>query len=324
MKAAQNKVYNATSGGIFYIRNNYIDYNMRPGKHYTITGNKIYEYGFLGVFVLLKFILQYILINPVYDLHRDEYLHLDQGKHVSWGYISVPPFTSWISQIIIWLGNSVYWVKFFPALFGAMTIVVVWFTIQELKGKLFAQLLGATALTFSVILRINILYQPNSLDILFWTLFYFGVIKYINSENKKWIWLVSIIFAFGFLNKYNIVFLLLGLLPALLLSRYRIIFLKRQLFFSMLLAFLIIVPNLWWQFQNDFPFYHHLKTLADTQLVNVNRGAFLKTQLIFFYNSIFILVAGFMAFYVYKPFSKYRLFSWAFIFTISLFLYFKA
>ena len=30
-------------------------------------------------FIALKFILQYILISPAYDLQRDEYLHIEQA-----------------------------------------------------------------------------------------------------------------------------------------------------------------------------------------------------------------------------------------------------
>jgi hypothetical protein len=51
----------------------------------------------IAVFIAIlsiKLALQFLLINPVYDLQRDEYLHLDQGKHLAWGYISVPPVTS--------------------------------------------------------------------------------------------------------------------------------------------------------------------------------------------------------------------------------------
>ena len=33
----------------------------------------------LGFFIA-KFLLQYYLIIPIYDLHRDEYLHLDQAE----------------------------------------------------------------------------------------------------------------------------------------------------------------------------------------------------------------------------------------------------
>ena len=51
-------------------------------------------------FIILKFVLQYLLISPDYDLQRDEYLHLDQAHHLAWGYLSVPPVTSWFSYLI--------------------------------------------------------------------------------------------------------------------------------------------------------------------------------------------------------------------------------
>src|SRR5215203_4296615 len=124
-------------------------------------------------FIIVKILFQYFLINPEYDLHRDEYLHLDQGDHLAWGYLSVPPVTSWISFVIKLLGDSVFLIKFFPAAFGALTLVLVWKTIEELKGSLFALIMGATAVLFSVLLRLNILYQPNSLDVLCWTAFYY-------------------------------------------------------------------------------------------------------------------------------------------------------
>ena len=92
----------------------------------------------LCFFILVKFVLQYFAIDSGYELHRDEYLHLDIGKHLAWGYSSVPPVTAWISYLIHQLGNSVLLIKFFPTLFGGLTILVVWKTIEELKGNFFA------------------------------------------------------------------------------------------------------------------------------------------------------------------------------------------
>lgn len=230
----------------------------------------------LCAFVLLKFTIQYFLIHPVFDLQRDEYLHLDLGKHLAWGYTSVPPVTSWISTIILWLGNSVFWVKFFPALFGALTLVAVWKIIEELKGGLFALILGATAVTFSVLFRLNTLFQPNSLDVLCWTLLYYTLIKYINTSNMKWLWALAVIFAIGFLNKYSIVFLAAGLFPALLLTEHRTLFTQRSVYISAALVLLLISPNLYWQYQHDFLVFKHMEELRRTQLVNVNRLDFLK------------------------------------------------
>ena len=275
-------------------------------------------------FVILKFILQYFAIDSEYELHRDEFLHLDLGKHLAWGYQSVPPVTAWISYIIILLGNSVFWVKFFPALFGALTIVVVWKTVETLGGNWFALILGAVSVTFSVLLRINTLYQPNSLEFLSWTLLFYSVVKYISSENNKWIWLAALFFVIGFLNKYNISFLLAGLIPALLLSEHRKIFLNKHFYLAFLAAILVISPNLVWQYQNGLPVVNHLETLANTQLINVNRFDFLKEQSLFFSGSIFVIIIAFISFFSHTPFKKYRLFFWSYIFTIAIYFYLKA
>ncbi len=278
----------------------------------------------LAGFIIAKFVLQYILISPEYDLHRDEYLHLDQGRHLAWGYISVPPLTSWIAWLIKLFGNGYFWIKFFPALFGAFTMLIVWKTIEALKGNLFALVLASLALLVSVILRINILFQPNSMDIFFWTALYFTLVKYINSGNTKWFFVTAFVIGFGILSKYNIIFLLLGLLPAVLLTGHRKILLDKNFYISIGIAFIIVLPNIIWQYQNNFPTINQLRELSDTQLVNVKRSDFIKEQLLFFFSSIFIIIAAFIAFFFYQPFKKYRLFFWSYCFTLAMFIFLKA
>jgi len=275
-------------------------------------------------FLAIKFLLQYLLLSPEYDLQRDEYLHLDQANHLAWGYLSVPPFTSWTSYIIQLLGNSIFWIKFFPAAYGALTMYIVWKAIEELNGNLFALILGSTCVLFSALLRLNTLYQPNSFDVLSWTALYFVALRYFKEENTKWLFIGACIFAVGFLNKYNIVFLLIGFIPALLLTRQRKIFAQPKLYLATVLGLVIILPNLFWQFNNHFPVFHHLKKLAETQLVNVNRMEFLKNQLLFFIGSILVIMSSLYALLVYKPFKPYRSFFWSMFFTLAVFIYFKA
>ena len=274
-------------------------------------------------FFLLKLVFQQLLIHPAYDLQRDEYLHLNQGKHLAWGYISVPPVTSWISWLIHLLGSGEFWVKFFPVLFGTLTIVVVWKIIEELNGNLFARVIGSLALLFSVLLRINLLYQPNSLDIFFWTLTYFTIIKYINTSNARWLYAAAIAIGFGFLSKYNIAFLVIGLLIGLLLNQ-RKIFKERSLYLAALIVFIIIFPNILWQIKNDFPTLHQLNELSSSQLVNVKRIDFVKEQVLYFINSIFIIIIALAGFLFFAPFKKYRFVLWSYIIVISLYLFLKA
>jgi hypothetical protein len=282
------------------------------------------HYFILLLFIIAKFILQYSLISPEYELHRDEYLHLDQGNHLAWGYLSVPPVNSWFAWLIKILGGSVFWVKFFPALFGALTIVVVWKIIEELQGSLYAKILASTGILLSVLLRLNMLFQPTSLEVLLWTLIYYALIKYFNSEKVKWLYAAAVIFGIGFLNKYNIVFSVLGIIPAILLTKQRKIFLQPHLYSAGLLALLIMLPNLLWQYHNHFPVIHHMKELADRQLVHVDRFDFFKSQILFFIGSVFVIIAGFYALMFYKPFEKFKTFFWMYLITIGLFLFFKA
>jgi hypothetical protein len=275
-------------------------------------------------FIVLKFVLQYILISPAYDLQRDEYLYLDQANHLAWGYLSVPPLTSWISAIIVFFGNSVFWIKFFPALFGALTILVVWKTIEELNGNLFALILGATSILFSVLLRLNTLFQPNSMDVLCWTTFYFVAIKYMKTEKPWWLFAGAIVFAIGFLNKYNIVFLLIGMVPAILITGQRKLLFQKEMYSAIALALLLILPNLLWQYKNQLPVVHHLRELSDTQLVNVTRWVFLKSQLFFFIGSLFVIAAAIYALLFYKPFKRYKSFFYALFFTLFVFICFRA
>lgn len=271
-----------------------------------------------------KIILQFILINPAYDLQRDEFLHLDQGKHLAWGYISVPPVTSWFSWLINLLGGGVFWVKFFPALFGTLTIITVWKIIEDLGGKNFASLLGVVATFFSVLLRINILYQPNSFDIFFWTLTYYTVIKYVGTKQTAWLYATALAVGFGILSKYNIAFLVIGLFAGLLLTDERKIFLNKKLYIAALVVLILITPNVLWQISNHFPTRHQLDELSRTQLVNVKRSDFIKDQVMFFVNSIFVIVIAFIGFIVYPPFKKYRFVFLSYIVAIGLYLFLKA
>jgi hypothetical protein len=278
----------------------------------------------LCFFIALKFILQYMAVHPDFDLHRDEFLHLDQADHLAWGYLSVPPATSWISVLIQGLGNSEFWVRFFPALFGVLTIWLIWDLVKRLGGNLFAQSLAAVALLFSALVRLNILFQPNSLDILCWTLVAYMLVRFVQTEHSKWLYFLAISFAFGFLNKYNIAFLAMGLFPALALTPTRSIFKNKHFYFAFLIALILVTPNLVWQWQNGWPVLTHMRLLSNYQLVNNSRIGFLIEQLLFFYPALFIWVTGLICLLVWDRYKDFRWVFWTYIFSIAIFTFFQA
>lgn len=281
-------------------------------------------YFLLFGFVVAKFFLQFHLISPDYDLHRDEYLHLDQSNHLAWGYDSVPPVTSWISSLISWLGKTVFWVKFFPALFGVLTLVIVWATVRTLGGGLYAQMAAMTSVLLSTLLRINTLYQPNSLDILCWVAVYYFSARYLATHNARWLYVVAIVLAIGFLNKYNIVFLVIGLLPALASFESRKVFSQRPLYYAILLFLVLVSPNIWWQYVNGFPVWIHMRELTDTQLVHVSRSGFLRSQIMYFLGGLPLLIAGWYGLVCYRAFVPFRPLLLAAFFTLTTFFLLRA
>jgi hypothetical protein len=282
------------------------------------------RYWILLILIAIKMVLQYVLVNPVYELHRDEFLYLNQADHLAFGYISVPPFTALISKIIYLFGDGIFWVRLFPALFGCATIVLIWLVIESVGGSLFSNILASAALVFSALIRINILYQPNSFDILIWTAIFFCLIKFIQSEKTSWLFYLSVIVAAGFYNKYNLIFLLAGLFIGFLATYQRKIFLTPSFWKALIISLIILSPNIIWQFVNHFPVFQHMKVLKANQLDNNSAIGFLVSQLAFFIGSLIVSLAGLSALLFYRQFKPYRFIAISFITVLGLFAVMKA
>lgn len=276
------------------------------------------QYWILLLLVVVKTGLQFVLINPVYELHRDEFLHLDQAFHPAAGYISVPPFSSWMSALICLFGGGLFWVRLIPALFGALTIVLSWLIVEELGGRLPAKLLATTFLIFSVYARINVLFQPNSFDILVWTAIFWSLIRYVRTQDVRWLLILSVVTALGLYNKYTVVFLITGLIGGLMLTRQRTIFRAKWFYIAIAFCLLLFLPNIIWQIAHYFPVIYHMKALNNTQLVNITYSGFLLDQLKSGVIGILTL-ASFWALIFYKPFRVYRFIGLTFVAVLTLF-----
>ena len=282
------------------------------------------SYLLLILLLLFKLVFHFQIIHPAYNLHRDEFLHLDQANHLAAGYLSVPPFTAFLSLLIKWLGGGVFWVRFFPALFGALTMLIIWKLVELMKGGWYAQVLAAVVFLCSAMSRINMLYQPNSFDVLSWTLILYLLVLFVKTGTPQLLLWLGAVVGVAFLNKYNVLFLVAGLLPALLISSHRKIFLNKYLYGGLLIALLLAAPNIIWQVRNGLPVIHHMKELASTQLVNVERSGFIIEQLLFFLLGTLVWGAALVGFVRYEPFKPYRFAGWTFLFVMAIFVYLKA
>ena len=287
----------------------------------TITDNR---YIILTVFFfLLKFGLQYLFLHPAFELQRDEYLYLDQANHLDWGFMEVPPIISILALLTKWLGNGIFWVKFWPALFGALTVLVMSKIVKALGGNLFALALASVSFVFSAYLRLNLLFQPNSLDVLIWTLLFYILIRYVKTNQGKYLLFFGLFTAIGFLNKYTVGFFVLGTVGALLFTPQRKIFLQKEFYYAALITAFLILPNIYWQYQHQFPFFQHMQELKRTQLEHVKLSDFLLDQVIMCLGAILVWPVGLGALIFTRWGKPYRLISFIFFLVLGLFIMFQ-
>jgi hypothetical protein len=136
---------------------------------------------FLYGLAFIKFLLPFFLQSPAYEPHRDEFLYLAEGSHPAFGFMEVPPLLSIFAWLTQHLGNSMFWIKCWPSLFGALNLILIGKIIISLGGKQFALFLLFCGFFFSVFIRVHFLFQPNFLEVFFYSVIGYGLIQYIKT-----------------------------------------------------------------------------------------------------------------------------------------------
>jgi hypothetical protein len=261
----------------------------------------------LTVLALFNVILHLVMSYNL-EYHRDELLYFSLGQHPGFGYASVPPLIGWIAWLMHNIfGYSLFAVRLFPALMGGLMIFLIADLAKELGGTDFARLLAAFAIIISGFgLRTFILYQPVHIDLIFWTLSFYLVIKYINTQSDKYLLLFGIAAGVALLNKYLIGLLFFTFLIVVPFTQYRDIFRNKKFWIGILAGTIIFLPNIIWQIANGLPVINHMSELARTQLVNVDKTTFLLEQLMSPTAATVLTLAGIIFLFVNRTVKQFR------------------
>ena len=277
----------------------------------------------IWLFAVAKFFVPFLFINSIFQLHRDEYLYLADSAHLAWGYIEMPPLLAFLGSISLWFGDSVYAVYLWGALFGALTMIIVGKTVIKMQGNVYAVMLACLAFLCSGFLRLDALFQPNFLDVFFWSLCAYCILSLIISNNNKYFYFLGLSFGLGMMSKYTIAFYGLAFLIGLIVSPYRKWLLNPHFYYAMALAGIIWLPNLLWQYNHHFPVIHHMQLLKERLLENVKQSDFLVDQLLITAPCFFVWISGLWYVLVTKKGRKYMVIGITYVAVIALLLYFK-
>ena len=273
----------------------------------------------VGLFGIFKLLL-HLLTNTSYELQRDAFMYIDLGNHLAWGYHSVPPSIAVFANISRFLfGDTTFGIRFFPAIVGVLSIILIGIMVREAGGGKWAQFFACLAsLAAPAFLRSNTLFQPVSFNQFYWLLLAFLLFRLIRTMKPKYWYFIGIVAGLAFLNKYSVVFYLFGIIVAVLLTPLRSWLRKPQPYIAMAIAGLIALPNLIWQVNHNWPVINHMQELAETQLVHVRLDIFLTEQIMMFLPVFFIWILGLVYIAFFKDGKPYRAFAWIYLVVVLL------
>ena len=246
----------------------------------------------IWILAIIKFLLPFILVHQPWELHRDEYLYYAQGQHLALGYLECPPLVGWLAYTASVMGGSFFWVKFWPSLFGALMVLVTANIVKEMGGKLFAQVIAALGIIFSAYLRNNFLLQPVFLEIFFWTLSIYYLLRLINTQQIKYYYLLGLAVTLSWYSKYSALFFVCGLGAGLLLTYHRKLLTSKHLWLAAAMTLVLILHNIYWQYQHNWPLARHMQELRETQLQYISKSDFLKEQILMLFPVSFVWLCG--------------------------------
>ncbi len=299
----------------------------------------------IGVYFAIFKLLLHFIFNSNYGYFRDELYFIACGEHLAFGYPDHAPLVALMAKASrVLFGDSLFAIRFFPAVAGALKIFLTALLVREFGGKRFAAFLACLCvLCAPVYLAIDNLLGMNSLEPIFWTACIYFAIRAVKDQsndispeiqnpsskiqNPSINWLFFGLFAgLGLMNKHSMLFFGAALVIGLLLTRTRKVFLDKYFWAGGALAFLIFLPNIIWQFQNDFA------TLELLQNVQKSGKNIVMSPLQFFVSQIMTMLplsfpvwlAGIYFFLADKNGRRFRFLGIAYLVLLALMIYLKA
>ena len=224
--------------------------------------------------------LLHFLFNRQYGFFRDELYYAACGEHPAWGYVDhspLAPLASYVSRAL--LGDSLFALRFLPALASAAKIFLGGWIAREVGGGKFAQFFASfTVLCAPIYLTFDNFLSMNSFEPVFWMACVAIILRILNGGDQRLWLLFGAIAGIGVLNKHSMLFFGSGLTVGLLLTRARWVFRSVWIWAGTAIVVLIFLPNLLWEIRNDYPTIQLLHTVIGTKYSTVSPVEFIAQQ----------------------------------------------
>jgi 4-amino-4-deoxy-L-arabinose transferase-like glycosyltransferase len=228
------------------------------------------------------------------ELQDDEAYYWVYGQYLDWGYFDHPPMIGLLTKMGYAIFPNELGVRLFPLLLNVLSLLI----IEKLLEKKNPLLFYVIALSIAVLQIIGFAAVPDTPLIFFTALFFYCYKKFNITSSWLNTFLLGLSIALLCYSKYHAVLIVLFTL----LSQVRLLG-KLKAWVAVLIAVLLFVPHLWWQYQHDWvSFRYHLFESN----VNAYKPSFTLNYIL---GQLLLPgpIAGFIllpAAFLYKPFTK--------------------
>jgi hypothetical protein len=192
---------------------------------------------------------------------------------LAFGYMEFPPLIGLFAFIQNLFGsNSVYVHHIFSHLASLLILIYVAKTTIELGGKNKAIILVLLAIIIAPSFgRSQQLFQPVVFSQLFWVLGFYQLTRFVKYQDKKSLWCLTILAVLGISVKYDAAFYIFGLSSLFFFKSTRQALIRHRFWLNIVIAIALIIPNLIWQYSNDYPVLQMFSRLYERHLDQLSR-----------------------------------------------------
>src|SRR5207253_10329417 len=188
-----------------------------------VANRKLFGESALIAFFGAVALLVHLLTNGRYGYFRDELYYIACGRHLGFGYVDQPPLSILLLRLSqMFLGDSLFAIRFLPAIAGAATVALTGLIARQLGGRKWAIALtcaGSLCALFN--LAVGNFFSMNAFEPLFWMGAVYLFVRIINGGSPTlWLWL-GVVLGLGLENKHSTAFFAAGILVGLLLTSER-------------------------------------------------------------------------------------------------------
>ena len=255
----------------------------------NISKDKLYLISAFSLLLILFHLFANAFTN--YGIFRDELYYIACSKRLAAGYVDQPPFSIYVLYIIrIIFGDSLFAIRFLPAVLSGLTVFLVGIITNEMGGGKIAITIASIAVTLTpVYLGLNTIYSMNCIDLFLWAFAYLIVLRLMKSEDKRLWFLLGLVFGIGLLNKISMGWFIAGFYIAFALTEKRKYYKTIYPWLTAVIALIIFSPFIIWNITHNFAHLEFIRNASSEKYSGLTRLDFVK-DLIFTMDPISIIV----------------------------------